>query len=99
MRNAGTNITIAFVSNLGLLEAVPSPKRKSIKAYEDFVAGGGNLYVPTPAQKASFKKAASPVYDWFKSNVKNGTVVFNALTYAVSKAEANIAVGMTQDLN
>ena len=76
-----------------------SPKRKSIKAYEDFVAGGGNLYVPTPAQKASFKKAASPVYDWFKSNVKNGTVVFNALTYAVSKAEANIAVGMTQDLN
>ncbi len=40
-----------------------SPKRKSIKAYEDFVAGGGNLYVPTPAQKASFKKAATPVYD------------------------------------
>ena len=76
-----------------------SPKRKSIKAYEDFVAGGGNLYVPTPAQKASFKKAASPVYNWFKSNVKNGTVVFNALTYAVTKAEANIAVGMTQDLN
>jgi hypothetical protein len=57
------------------------------------------LYVPTPAQKASFKKAASPVYNWFKSNVKNGTVVFNALTYAVTKAEANIAVGMTQDLN
>ena len=76
-----------------------SPKRKSIKAYEDFVKGGGNLYVPTPAQKASFKKAATPVYKWFKSNVKNGTVVFNALTYAVSKAEADISVGMTQDLN
>ncbi len=76
-----------------------SPKRKSIKAYEDFVAGGGSLYVPTPAQKASFKKAATPVYKWFKSNVKNGTVVFNALTYAVSKAEADISVGMTQDLN
>ena len=76
-----------------------SPKRKSIKAYEDFVAGGGNLYVPTPAQKASFKKAAAPVYKWFKANVKNGTVVFNALTYAVAKAEADIAVGMTQDLN
>lgn len=76
-----------------------SPKRKSIKAYEDFVAGGGNLYVPTPAQKASFKKAAAPVYDWFKNNVKNGTVVFNSLTYAVSKAEADISVGMTQDLN
>jgi hypothetical protein len=33
-----------------------SPKRKSIKAYEDFVAGGGDLYVPTPDQKAGFKK-------------------------------------------
>ena len=76
-----------------------SPKRKSIKAYEDFVAGGGDLYVPTPTQKTSFKKAAAPVYDWFKSNVKNGTVIFNTLTYAVTKAEANIAVGMTQDLN
>ena len=49
-----------------------SPKRKSIKAYEDFVAGGGDLYVPTPDQKASFKKEASPVYDWFKANVKGG---------------------------
>ena len=26
-----------------------SPKRKSIQAYADFVAGGGDLYVPTPA--------------------------------------------------
>jgi TRAP-type C4-dicarboxylate transport system substrate-binding protein len=30
-----------------------SPKRKSIEAYEDFVAGGGDLYVPTPAEKAA----------------------------------------------
>ena len=43
-----------------------SPKRKSIQAYEDFVAGS-NLYVPSPAQRAMFK-AASPVYDWFKTN-------------------------------
>ena len=34
-----------------------SPKRKSIQAYADFVAGGGDLYVPTPAEKAAFKKA------------------------------------------
>ena len=47
-----------------------SPKRKSIQAYSDFVAGGGDLYVPTPQEKAQFKNAASPVYDWFKSNVK-----------------------------
>ena len=57
------------------------------------------MYVPTPSQKSSFKKAAAPVYKWFKANVKNGEVVFNALTYAVAKAEADIAVGMTQDLN
>ena len=33
-----------------------SPKRKSIKAYEDFVAGGGNLYVPSPIKKRCSKK-------------------------------------------
>ena len=85
-----------------LLECQNSLKINSIDElflWEDFVAGVGNLYVPSPAQKASFKKAAAPVYKWFKSNVKNGSVVFNALTYAVSKAEADIAVGMTQDLN
>ena len=76
-----------------------SPKRKSIKAYEDFVAGGGNLYVPTPAQKASFKKSAKPVYDWFKSNVKNGSKIFNALTSAVTKAEGDIESGTLQDIN
>ena len=33
-----------------------SPKRKSIQAYADFVAGGGDLYVPTPSQKTAFEK-------------------------------------------
>ena len=76
-----------------------SPKRKSIKAYEDFVAGGGNLYVPSPDQKAMFKDAASPVYDWFKSNVKGGPEVFDALTSAVSDAEARMADAYGKDLN
>ena len=40
-----------------------SPKRKSIQAYADFVAGGGDLYVPSPAEKAAFKDAAAPVYN------------------------------------
>jgi len=65
-----------------------SPKRKSIKAYADFVKGGGTLYVPTPAQKAEFAKAAAPVYDWFKKNVRNGPDVFDALVKAASDAEA-----------
>ena len=75
-----------------------SPKRKSIKAYEDFVAGGGDLYVPTPDQKASFKKAASPVYDWFKSNVKGGGEIFNALTSAVADAEKRASSAYKKDL-
>ncbi len=75
-----------------------SPKRKSIKAYEDFVAGGGDLYVPTPAQKAGFKKAASPVYDWFKSNVKGGGQIFDALTSAVADAEKRASSAYDKDL-
>jgi len=75
-----------------------SPKRKSIQAYSDFVAGGGDLYVPTPAEKAQFKDAASPVYDWFKSNVKRGDEVFSALTTAVAEAEAQIEAGRNADM-
>lgn len=75
-----------------------SPKRKSIKAYEDFVAGGGDLYVPTPAEKAEFKKAAAPVYDWFKANIDGGEEIFTALTDAVAKAEAEVGDARTKDL-
>jgi TRAP-type C4-dicarboxylate transport system substrate-binding protein len=67
-----------------------SPKRKSIQAYQDFVAEGGNLYVPTPEEKAAFKDAAAPVYDWFKANVDGGAEVFDALVAAAAEAEAEI---------
>jgi TRAP-type C4-dicarboxylate transport system substrate-binding protein len=76
-----------------------SPKRKSIQAYTDFVAGGGDLYVPTPAQKAAFKDAAAPVYDWFKGNVANGEAIFTALTDAVAAAEADVNASRAADLN
>ena len=75
-----------------------SPKRKSIKAYEDFVAGGGDLYVPTPEEKAMFKEAAAPVYDWFKANIDGGEQIFNALTEAVAAAEADIEAGLAKDM-
>lgn len=75
-----------------------SPKRKSIKAYQDFVAGGGDLYVPTPEQKAAFKSSAAPVYDWFKANVKGGPEAFDALTAAVAAAEADINAGAAKDI-
>ena len=76
-----------------------SPKRKSIQAYADFVAGGGDLYVPTPAQKAAFKESAAPVYDWFKGNVTNGEAIFTALTDAVAAAEADVGAARAADLN
>ncbi len=75
-----------------------SPKRKSIKAYEDFVAGGGDLYVPTPEEKAMFKGAAAPVYDWFKANIKGGPEIFDALTAAVAEAEGKINDGAMMDI-
>ena len=74
-----------------------SPKRKSIQAYQDFAAGGGDIYVPTPEEKAAFKEAAAPVYDWFKQNVDGGEDIFNALTEAVATAEEQInGVRMTE---
>lgn len=76
-----------------------SPKRKSIQAYEEFVAGGGDLYVPTPEEKAAFRDAAQPVFDWFKSNVDGGEEIFNALNEAVAAAEADLAKGYEADLN
>ncbi|MEM1317876.1 MAG: TRAP transporter substrate-binding protein DctP, partial [Pseudomonadota bacterium] len=76
-----------------------SPKRKSIQAYEDFVKGGGDLYVPTPAEKAAFKEAATPVFDWFKSNVSGGEEVFNALTEAVAQSEGKINAAADADIN
>ena len=71
-----------------------SPKRKSIQAYADFKKGGGNLYVPTPENKA----AAAPVYDWFQKNVKDGEKWFSLLSSEAAKAEASVAAGYAMDI-
>ena len=76
-----------------------SPKRKSIQAYADFVAGGGDLYVPSPEEKAMFREAAAPVYDWFKGNIQGGPEIFAALETAVAATEADLAAGMAADIN
>ena len=76
-----------------------SPKRKSIQAYTDFVAGGGSLYVPTPEEKSRFRSAAAPVYTWFKDNVKNGPQVYDALVDAATDAEAKIDAALAADIN
>ncbi|MCL3882209.1 TRAP transporter substrate-binding protein DctP [Marivita sp. GX14005] len=76
-----------------------SPKRKSIAAYEEFVEGGGDLYVPSPEEKEAFRAAAEPVYEWFKQNVGGGEEIFTALTDAVNEAEAELDAAYDADLN
>ncbi|WP_424930529.1 TRAP transporter substrate-binding protein DctP [Amaricoccus tamworthensis] len=76
-----------------------SPKRKSIQAYEDFVEGGGDLYVPTPEEKEAFKEAAGPVYDWFKANVDGGEQIFDALNTAVAEAEEEVNAVRDREVN
>ncbi len=76
-----------------------SPKRKSIQAYTDFVAEGGDIYVPTPEEKAAFAEAAAPVYEWFKANIDGGEEIFDALTATVAEVEADLAATYEADLN
>jgi TRAP-type C4-dicarboxylate transport system substrate-binding protein len=75
-----------------------SPKRKSIQAYADFAAAGGDLYVPTLEEKAAFKEAAAPVFDWFKANVREGEATYNALVEAAAAAEAKLDAGIMMDV-
>ena len=76
-----------------------SPKRKSIDAYAEFQAGGGDLYVPSPEEKQAFKDAAAPVFDWFNANVDGGQAIFDALSASVAAAEADIDAARATDLN
>ena len=76
-----------------------SPKRKSIDAYAAFVEGGGDLYVPTPDEKAAFAAAAEPVQAWFRDNVDGGGEILDALISAVGEAESSLNSGYARDLN
>ncbi|MCO6362091.1 MULTISPECIES: TRAP transporter substrate-binding protein DctP [Paracoccus] len=75
-----------------------SPKRKSIAAYEEFRAGGGEVYVPTAEEKAAFTEAAAPVYDWFTSNVDGGEEILASFREAVSQAETALAEERARDI-
>ncbi len=76
-----------------------SPKRKEIQAYADFRAAGGEIYVPTTAERAAFKDAVAPVFDWFKGNVAGGPEVLDAFTAAVAEAEAMVTADRAAELN
>ena len=76
-----------------------APKRGAIQAYADFVEGGGDIYVPSPDEKAAFAEAAKPVQDWFRENVDGGGKILDALIEAVDAAEADINAAYDADLN
>lgn len=76
-----------------------SPKRKSIQAYEDFVAAGGDLYVPTPEEKQAFLDAAQPVYEWFDASVEGGPEALAALRSSVEAAQAEIDAERQAEIN
>jgi TRAP-type C4-dicarboxylate transport system substrate-binding protein len=76
-----------------------SPKRKEIQAYADFKAAGGDIYVPTADEKAAFKAAAAPVFEWFKSNVKGGPETLDAFNAAVAQAQTVVDAERAQELN
>jgi TRAP-type C4-dicarboxylate transport system substrate-binding protein len=76
-----------------------APKRNSIQAYADFAAGGGDIYVPTPEEKALFAEAAAPVQQWFRDNVDGGNQILDALVSAVDGVEADLAADYARDLN
>ena len=76
-----------------------SPKRKSIEAYEAFVEGGGDIYVPSPEEKAAFAEAAAPVNEWFRENVDGGGEMLDALLAATAEVEAELEGAYASDLN
>lgn len=75
-----------------------SPKRKSIAAYQEFAAAGGDIYVPSADEKAAFRAAAAPVYDWFQANIDGGPAIFAALNASVEAATAGIEAARAADL-
>jgi TRAP-type C4-dicarboxylate transport system substrate-binding protein len=76
-----------------------SPKRKSIQAYQDFTAAGGEIYVPNPEEMTAFSDAVQPVYEWFATNVDGGDEVLGALRDAVTRADDQIQASYAVDLN
>ena len=65
------------------------PKRNQIEAYEEFKKSGGKIYVPTPAEKDLFKKAAAPLTKWYTD--KYGTELLDQLKAGVKLAREQLA--------
>ena len=63
-------------------------KRRQIEAYKEFTASGGSLYVPTSAEKAEFREAASGMRDWYVEQY--GSEWLEKLDAAVETCESQI---------
>lgn len=75
-----------------------SPKRKSIPAYEEFTAGGGDIYVPNDAEKEAFATAAQSVYEWFASNVDGGEEILATLRAEVQSVQDQMDANRSRDI-
>ena len=76
-----------------------SPKRKEIAAYEAFRAAGGEIYVPTEAQRTMFMEAAAPAFDWFRANVRQGPEVLDSFSAHAAAAAEAIEAARIADMN
>lgn len=64
------------------------PKLKSVEAFEAFRAAGGEVYSPTPEEKAAFQDAAQPVWTWYEEQF--GRDWIDAATQAVATCETEL---------
>ncbi|MEO0880504.1 MAG: C4-dicarboxylate ABC transporter substrate-binding protein, partial [Pseudomonadota bacterium] len=62
------------------------PMRRQIAAYETFKEAGGEIYVPTPAEKRAFQDAVSGMRGWYSKNY--GEIWLTRLDDAVNACEA-----------
>jgi len=69
------------------------PKRRAVEAYEAFKAAGGEIYTPTPEEKAAFQEAAQPVWAWYEENF--GREWIDAAQSAIADCEAEIEAHFT----
>jgi tripartite ATP-independent transporter DctP family solute receptor len=57
---------------------------------DEFLEAGGQIYAPTPAEKATFQAAKPVMRDWFINNIEDGKLWYDKLEAAVKQAEMEV---------
>ena len=60
---------------------------------------GGEIYVPTEAQRTMFMEAAAPAFDWFRANVRQGPEVLDSFSAHAAAAAEAIEAARIADMN